>query len=81
MCDLQARMRCLLQRNVPGAAPCSCGTVRPVAKRYKDRYGRMVTVITAGAKDIEFRRDGYPEICKKNRKKFLEEFVEVEVKL
>ncbi|WP_370090885.1 DUF4222 domain-containing protein [Buttiauxella sp. 3AFRM03] len=66
---------------MPGAAPCSCGTVRPVAKRYKDRYGNGLTVITAGVKTIIYRRDGYDMNCEMRREKFLEKFIEVEVKL
>lgn len=78
MCDLQARMRCLLQRNIPGSAPCDCGTVKPMAKRYKDRYGKRLTVIHAGEKSIIYRRDGYDANCEMRREKFFKEFTEVD---
>ncbi|MRT11069.1 DUF4222 domain-containing protein [Enterobacteriaceae bacterium RIT711] len=79
MNDLQARMRCLLQRNIANAAPIECAESTKVATRYKDRYGNGLSVINAGEKTIIYRRDGYDRNCEMRRDKFLNEFTEVDV--
>jgi hypothetical protein len=45
MCDRLERLRCVLQRNTPGAMPCTCGFVKVAPRRFKDSYGRGVTIL------------------------------------
>lgn len=73
------RFKAQLQRNFSGTE--SCLQVREVApgNRFKDGYGRLVTVIAVSPNTIIFRRDGYDKNCETRRDKFLKEFVEADV--
>ncbi|WP_368750316.1 DUF4222 domain-containing protein [Klebsiella aerogenes] len=75
MCNLQERMRRVLQRNTMTGIP-SDRAAR--SRRYKDRRGRMVTVLEFGAKTVLYRRDGYDQNSELSRDKFFRDFVEVQ---
>ena len=76
---LLERFKAQLQRN--HSCTESCLQVREAAPgdRYKDGYGRLVTVITVSPHKIIFRREGYDQNCEMRRDKFLKEFVEADV--
>jgi hypothetical protein len=78
--DLLERFKTQLQRNHTNVE--SCQQVREVlpGDHYKDGYGQKVTVVAVSQYTIIFRRDGYDQNCEMPRNKFLNEFVEVEVK-
>ncbi|HKN05499.1 MAG TPA: DUF4222 domain-containing protein [Buttiauxella sp.] len=73
------RFKAQLQRNYSGTE--SCLQVREVAAgdRFKDGYGRLVTVIAVSPNKVIFRRDGYDQNCEMRWDKFLKEFVEADV--
>jgi hypothetical protein len=77
MCTPIERLRCVLQRNTPGAAPCKCGVVVVPAKRYKDRYGHVVILLELNRNTVLFRRAG-GDLCKVNRRVFERDFRKVE---
>lgn len=80
MCTLQDRLRCVLQRNKAEAtAPCPCGNVQVIQRRYQDARGRVVTVVSAGRKKITYRYEGYESLCEISREKFYKKFKQVEV--
>ncbi|HHQ6553261.1 TPA: DUF4222 domain-containing protein [Serratia fonticola] len=80
MCTLQDRLRCALQRNTASAAPCPCGDIHLVNRRFKEiSNGRLVTVISATPRKVTFLRDGYTENCELNRDRFFKKFKQVEV--
>lgn len=74
---LLERFKAQLQRNYSGTETCL--QVREIApgNRFKDGYGRLVTVIAVSPHTIIFRRDGYDKNCEMRRDKFLKEFTEV----
>lgn len=77
MCTPIERMRCLMQRNHPGATPCKCGVVDIPVRRYKDPRGRMVTLLELTKKKATFLRDGGVE-CTLNAEAFKRDFRKVE---
>jgi hypothetical protein len=77
MCTPIERMRCLMQRNCPGAAPCKCELVNIPAKFYRDTRGHMVTLLELNPKRALFRRAG-GELCTLNRAVFERKFKKVQ---
>ncbi|HDR2353309.1 TPA: DUF4222 domain-containing protein [Enterobacter roggenkampii] len=64
-------------KNSPAVAPVDRGTELFPGKRYRDGYGRMVTILRVSQLAVEYSREGYRGVGTMEPKKFKSKFTEV----
>ncbi|MEZ2600781.1 DUF4222 domain-containing protein [Kluyvera intermedia] len=63
---------------VAGRPPAAEPEPVPISgKRYRDRYGRVVTIMAVGPQRIKFRREGDRDPCEMSYREFERKFTEV----
>ncbi|MDK9585447.1 DUF4222 domain-containing protein [Lelliottia wanjuensis] len=64
-------------KNASVNAPVERGAELFPGKRYRDGYGRMVTILRVYPLAVEYSREGYRGTCTMEPKKFKSKFTEV----
>lgn len=64
-------------KNAPAVTPVERSTELFPGKRYRDGYGRMVTILRVSQRAVEYSREGYCGESTMEPKKFKSKFTEV----